>query len=92
MNANFKLILRTDHKDKQQRSLIFLSVTSRYKVKYFSTARKIQDRFWNKDREQVRSSYPDSVELNQYLEDFLKSRVRYIQGRRTMLNQRLEES
>jgi integrase len=73
MNANFKLILRTDHKDKQQRSLIFLRVTSNYKVKYFSTARKIQDRFWNKDREQVRSSHPDSVELNQYLEDFLKT-------------------
>ena len=73
MKANFKLILRTDHKDKQQRSLIFLRVTSRYKVKYFSTARKVQERFWNKDREQVRSSHPDSVELNQYLEGFLST-------------------
>ncbi len=72
MKSNFKLILRTDHKDKQQRSLIFLRVTSHYKVKYFSTARRVQDRFWNKDREQVRSNHPDSVELNQYLEGFVR--------------------
>ncbi len=73
MNANFKLILRTDHKDREQRSLIFLRITSRYKVKYFSTARRVQETFWNKDREQVRSNHPDSVELNQYLEGFVRT-------------------
>jgi len=72
MKANFKFVLRADKKDKTNCSPIFLRVTSYYKVKYISTGRKIQERFWNKDREQVRSNHPDAVEMNQYLEDFLR--------------------
>lgn len=73
MKANFKLVLRSDQKDKQGRSLLFLRITSYHKVKYFSTGRRIPDRFWNKEREQVRSGHPDAVELNQYLEDFVRT-------------------
>lgn len=73
MKANFKFVLRTGKKDATNRSPIFLRVTSHYKVKFISTGRKIQERFWNKDREQVRSGHPDSVELNQFLEDFLRT-------------------
>ena len=71
--ANFKLILRTDHKDKAGLSPVFLRITSYYKVKYISTGRKVQGRYWNKGRREVRSSHPDAVELNQYLEDFLRA-------------------
>ena len=81
MKANFRFVLRADKKDKTNCSPIFLRVTSYYSVKYISTGRKVQERFWNKDREQVRSSHPDSVEMNQYLEDFLKAaRERFRQG------------
>lgn len=73
MKANFRFVLRTGKKDSANRSPIFLRVTSHYRVKFISTGRKIQERFWNKDREQVRSSHPNSVEVNQYLEDFLKT-------------------
>jgi integrase len=71
MKANFKLVLH-GKKDKLGRSAIFLRVTSYYKVKLISTGRRIQARFWNRDREQARSSYPDAVEINQYLEDFVR--------------------
>lgn len=81
MKANFKLVLRTDHKDSQQRSPIYLRLTSYYKVKYVSTGRKVQERFWNADREQVRSGHPDAVEMNQWLEDFAQTaRDRFRQG------------
>jgi len=73
MKANFKFVLRADKKDKANCSPIYVRVTSYYKVKYISTGRKIQERFWNKDREQVRSNHPDAVEMNQYLEDFLRA-------------------
>ena len=73
MKANFKIVLRTDQKDKQGRSLLFLRITSYHKVKYISTGRRIVDRFWNKDRQQVRSGHPDAVEMNQYLEEFVNT-------------------
>ena len=72
MRASFKLILRTDHKDKQSQVPIFLRMISHYKTKHFYTGRKVAERQWNKDRQQVRSSHPDAVEMNQYLEDFVR--------------------
>jgi len=78
MKANFKYVLRTDQQRKDKTAPIFLRVTSRHKVKYISTGRLIQERFWNKDRGQVRSGCPDWAELTQYLETFLNTaRDRY---------------
>jgi integrase len=73
MKANFKFTLRTDQQRKDHTSPIFLRITSHHKVKYVSSGRTVHERFWNKERGQVRSSCPDWAELSQYLESFLNT-------------------
>ena len=69
--AHFKFVLRTSTKDRRNLGRIYLRIISSYKVKYISVGRSLHQRFWNKDRGQVRRNHPDSVEINEYLAHFL---------------------
>ena len=70
--AHFKFVLRASKKDRRDLAPIFLRIISYYKVKYISVGRQLQERFWNKERGQVRRNHPDSGEINEYLEHFLR--------------------
>ena len=70
--AHFKFVLRRGKKDRRDLATIFLRIISYYNVKYISVGRTLQERFWNKERGQVRRNHPDSSEINEYLEDFLR--------------------
>jgi integrase len=69
--AHFKFVLKTSTQDGRDLARIYLRIISCYKVKYISVGRSLHQRFWNKERGQVRRSHPDSAEINKYLEHFL---------------------
>ena len=69
--AHFKFVLRTSTKDGRDLGRIYLRIISYYKVKYISVGRSLHQRFWNRERGQVRGSHPDSAEINKYLDHFL---------------------
>ena len=69
--AHFKFVLRTSTKDGKDVGRICLRIISYYKVKYISVGRSLQERFWSKQRGQVRRNHPDSDEINSYLGQFL---------------------
>lgn len=71
-SAHFKFVVRTSKQDRRALAPIFLRIISYYNVKYVSVGRQLQERYWNKQRGQVRRNHPDSAEINEYLEHFLR--------------------
>lgn len=68
----FHFVLREDKTDKFGKAPIYLRVTRNRKISLSYTGHKIKSSEWNKDRQRVNRSHPNSVRFNNLLEEMLQ--------------------
>lgn len=69
MKPSYSLIIRSDKKTRNDIVPIYLRVTYNRKKSLYFTGIKIQEKYWNSDKQEVRRSYPTSTIYNTELID-----------------------
>src|SRR5258708_2075868 len=67
MAASVEIVFRKDKINKKQQSPLHVRITKNRRVKYIATGFKMESKFWDHDRKKAKSSYPNSVRFNNYL-------------------------
>ena len=65
--TTLKLILREDRVNKSGEAPLYIRMIKNRKIKYFSLNFRLPPKFWNKDEQKIKRSYPNSSRLNAWL-------------------------
>jgi len=67
MKPSYIFYARTDRKNKRNEIPVYLRITYNRKIRYVNTGIKIEEKYWNSNREEVRKSHPASKVYNEEL-------------------------
>ncbi len=82
VNYNFYIKVEKNAKTKHPNCIIQLYIRDKRGTIYFNTGEKIEERYWDKNKQVVKKSYPGSTELNSYLRSYkedIERKIRTIQ-------------
>jgi len=67
MAASVDIVYRKDKVNGRNEGPLHIRIIKNRKVKYLSTGCKLESKYWDNEKRKVKSSYPNSVRLNNYL-------------------------